>query len=156
MLFYLLILLFIIFTIIFIYCIYIEKKYRYNYDYMNKFEKFIYENNDDWFIPFSSVLSLFSLGAVLICVIIIVINNINGDILKEKNKITYNSLIYKIENKELRDKDGILNKSYIDEIQRWNENLVEYKVKNENSWIGIFYSDKPYESLDLIDIENFK
>lgn len=73
---------------------------------------------------------------------------------KYEFKEKYNSLIYKAQTESIRDEFGIMNKSFLDEIQDWNMDVARNKELTNNIWIGIFYPDWLNE-LEIIDLNNF-
>lgn len=68
----------------------------------------------------------------------------------------YKALIYKSQTESIRDEFGIVNKEYIDEIQKWNEDLAKRQSYSHNIWISIFYPKRKYDGLEFIDLENIK
>lgn len=68
----------------------------------------------------------------------------------------YKALIYKSQTESVRDEFGIVNKEYIDEIQKWNEDLAKRQSYSHNIWISIFYPKRKYDGLKFIDLENIK
>lgn len=68
----------------------------------------------------------------------------------------YKVLVYKSQTESIRDEFGIVNKEYIDEIQKWNEDLAKRQSYSHNIWISIFYPKRKYDSLEFIDLENIK
>lgn len=74
----------------------------------------------------------------------------NGD--KAKMEQTYDALIYKMNSPDARDEFGIMNKSIVDEIQTWNEELAFNKNMEHNFWIGSYIPDI-YDDFDYIKYE---
>lgn len=68
----------------------------------------------------------------------------------------YKVLVYKSQTESIRDEFGIVNKEYIDEIQKWNEDLAKRQSYSHNIWISIFYPKRKYDGLEFIDLENIK
>lgn len=67
----------------------------------------------------------------------------------------YESLLYKINTETCRDEFGMLNKSYIDEIQAWNEDVVRYKSWENDFWIGVFIPNI-FDNFKTIDLHNIE
>lgn len=72
---------------------------------------------------------------------------------KATEQTQYKSLIFKAQTERIRDDFGIVNKSYIDEVQEWNEDLAAYEANSNNVWIGIFYPKSLCEGLEYIDLD---
>lgn len=136
-----------------IYIFVINYNKEYHETHKNKIMEFVYYYDDE--INTSCIFSFIITGLVLfimiVCLITIYIpSNANKLRLEEQ----YNSLIYKAQTKSIRDEFGIINKSFIDEIQDWNMDVVKYKELTNNIWIGIFYPDwfNGFETIDLNSI----
>ena len=69
------------------------------------------------------------------------------------NQVTYESLIYKAEHGNIKDEFGLTNKSYIDEVQAWNEKITKYKSLMNGKWVGCLFPEKEIEGLDVIDLD---
>lgn len=78
----------------------------------------------------------------------------DGD--RAENEARYESLIYRLQSESSRDRFGILNKEYMDEVQSWNENLAKYQTNSHNFWIGIFYPDRAITGVELIELEDMR
>ena len=63
----------------------------------------------------------------------------------------YESLCYKSHSINTRDEFGLLNKEYIDEIQKWNIKVKQGKYWQNHFWFGVFNPDI-YDSVDVIDL----
>jgi len=99
--------------------------------------------------------------AILICAILAVsvmsiIKNISAEGKYNANKQRYEAILYKLNTESVRDKFGLLNKEYVDEIQEWNIDYSKYKAYSENIWIGIMFPKREIEGMDVIDLNNFK
>jgi hypothetical protein len=88
------------------------------------------------------IVSLFSLSLTNV--------QANGD--KAKMQQTYDALVYKMNSYDVRDEFGIMNKSIVDEIQFWNENLAFNKNMEHNFWIGPYVPDI-YDDFEYIKYE---
>lgn len=92
---------------------------------------------------------------VLILSAIVITNNwcLSAD--KVRLQETQSALIYKAKSQNIRDKFGITNKDYIDEVQKWNSDIKMYKALENDFWIGIFvpniYSE--FETIDYSDVK---
>lgn len=63
------------------------------------------------------------------------------------------SLVYQLEN-DLYDNDNDLGKKELySEIQEWNEKLMVGKAMKDDLWLGIYYPDQLYDSLEPITLE---
>ena len=78
-------------------------------------------------------------GLVIVCSLFVIIFNyigIEADV--EANKVRYESLVYQYEN-SLFDRNGNYGeKTMMQEIQSWNEELAWHKTMQRNLWIGIY------------------
>lgn len=90
-----------------------------------------------------------------IMLVIIIISYSLAPSYEAQNRVRYETLKYKVETKEYRDEFGIINKSVLDEVQEWNEDLAGYKAMKENFWIGIFYPNN-LDGLESIDISTIQ
>ena len=88
---------------------------------------------------------------LIICLIVLASNYMCRDYYEMVLTTEYESLRYKANSMSARDEFGILNKEYIDEIQRWNIKVKEGKYWQDHSWWGIFNPDI-YNSVDVIDL----
>lgn len=131
---------------------------KYNYfekEKNSKFVNFIYHNSSPFFyISMTTMIIGGVVAAIMLCTIIESHVMANG--LRAKNEQKYNTLIYKTQTESIRDEFGIVNKSYIDEIQKWNEDLAEYQSYSNNFWIGIFYPKCVYDEFEFIDLQDIK
>lgn len=92
--------------------------------------------------------------AVMVMVICILTSQCGADAQLEEHKARYEALTYKIESDAYRDEFGLLNKSVIDEVQKWNEDVTYCKAIQDDFWVGIFYPNI-YDELETIDYEKF-
>lgn len=92
----------------------------------------------------------------IIMLIFIIITNVSADGYKAANEERYKALMYKAQTEQCRDEFGLLNKDFIDEVQEWNEDVVQYKTYSQNVWIGIFYPENSFKDFETIDLEQFE
>lgn len=106
-------------------------------------------------IEFTDLIGILGIVISTFMLIGIIVSNCSAKGYLVANQEKYKSLIYKVETEEVRDEFGIINKEYIDEIQRWNEDVVKYKAMQRDFWIGIFYPNifDEFETIDLEDIQ---
>lgn len=70
-----------------------------------------------------------------------------------ENQQRYETLKYQLENEEYRgDFSSISRHEFYNEIQKWNTDLATGKALEDNFWIGIFYPNELYDSLDYITL----
>lgn len=116
--------------------------------------EFIYYHSEG--ASFVTGIMTLAFGAtILIMTVCLLFNYISAETEKTMNQEIYDSLIYKVETEAIRDDFGIVNKEYVDEIQKWNADLVGYQTITHNFWIGIFYPDW-YDEFETIDLNNIK
>jgi hypothetical protein len=98
--------------------------------------------------------TIISAIAVMVMGTCILKSQCGADAQLEEHKARHEALTYKIESDAYRDEFGLLNKYVIDEVQRWNEDLVYHKAIQDDFWVGIFYPNI-YDELETIDYEKF-
>lgn len=134
----------------------ISDKYdRYEREKNTKIVDFAYRNDEPiyWISGITAVIS----GIVIVCMLIeIIVSNISADGLRVSNEQRYNALIYKAQTEAIRDELGIVNKSYIDEAQAWNEYLAKYQSYSRSFWVGIFYPKRAFDGFEFIDLQGIK
>lgn len=93
-----------------------------------------------------------AIGVILIiCLLVLMVNYVCCDY-QEMILITeYEVLCYKASSINIRDEFGLLNKEYIDEIQKWNMKVKEGKYWQNHFWWGVFNPDI-YNNVDVIDL----
>ena len=126
----------------------------YDSDTSGKFVKFLYRN-DDTFLLISGMLAALSTIAVGSMLFVIITNHVTAPATVACYNETYKALTYKLESKACRDEFGLLSKSVVDEVQKWNENIATKKHQQSNSWIGIFVPNI-YDQFNTIDFTGYK
>ena len=91
---------------------------------------------------------------LVIMLIVLVICHIGTDATVNKYNERYKALTYKVESGTCRDEFGLLSKEVIDEIQAWNESVVNDKGLQNDLWIGVFVPDI-YDEFETIDYERY-
>ena len=109
---------------------------------------------DDWCYMFYAVGAV-SLVILLIMIGICVINNATAASDNCEMLETQKALEFKLENADIRDEFGLLNKSFVDDVETYNRKIVRYKVNSENPWLSAFYPKKLIEGCERIDYERF-
>ena len=133
----------------------ISDKHDYHEEKNSKFVNFVYYNDEPiyWINGIIAVIS----GMVIVFMLIsIIIAQTQADGLRASNEQRYNALVYKAQTETIRDEFGIVNKSYIDEVQAWNEYLAKYQSYSHNFWIGIFYPKRAYDGFEFIDLQSIR
>lgn len=97
---------------------------------------------------FLSIILLFPFGAACITTA-----TANGDYAEAQ--IRYESLQYKATNTDVRDEFGIYNKKYVDEVQKWNEEIARNQAYRKNIWTKPF-APKFWNKLKPIKLEDVK
>lgn len=100
-------------------------------------------------------LGVISTAGIVIMLIIIICTHCGTGGTVAKYRETYKSLVYKSETEACRDEFGIVNKDYIDEVQRWNEDLSFNKGVQRDFWIGVFVPNI-YDEFQFIDLNSIK
>ena len=131
----------------------IGKKNWYQKKEKNSFYKFLYYNDDDisstgGFITFISVIAL------IVMFILSCISYSDARATVSQLSQEYNALIYKATEKDFRDDFGILNKSIIDEVQQWNEELAYNQALQYNFWVGNLIPNI-YDQFEFIEYKEF-
>ena len=119
----------------------------------------VYGDNHYWYSEGNVFLigigvTLISAIAVMVMVTCILTSQCGADAQLEEHKVRHEALTYKIESDAYRDEFGLLNKYVINEVQRWNEDVVYHKAIQDDFWVGIFYPNI-YDELETIDYEKF-
>lgn len=112
------------------------------------------DDSYDWCYPFYTI-GLISLVVLLIMIGICVINNTTAASDNCEMLETQKALEFKLENADIRDEFGLLNKSFVDDVETYNRKIVRYKVNSENPWLSAFYPKKIVEGCERIDYERF-
>ena len=133
----------------------ISGKYDYHEEKNAKFVNFVYHNNELIYLT-SGISVAISCCVVAIMLIMIIVAQTQADGLRASNEQKYNALVYKAQTEAIRDEFGIVNKSYIDEVQAWNEDLAKYQSYSHNLWIGIFYPKRAFDGFEFIDLQSIK
>ena len=109
---------------------------------------------DDWCYMFYGV-GFVSLVILLIMIGVCVVNNATAASDNCEMLETQKALEFKLENADIRDEFGLLNKSFVDDVETYNRKIVRYKVNSENPWLSAFYPKKLIEGCERIDYERF-
>ena len=100
-------------------------------------------------------------GAILIVISIIGIgfslfaivgNHVTADSYIARSNERYEALCYKVKTENAIDDFGLRNKEIIDEIQEWNEEIVEHQTLQDDFWIGIYFPNV-YDQFETIPLE---
>ena len=119
----------------------------------NSFYKFLYYNQENisftgWAITFISSIAL------VVMIVISCINYSSTYLTISTYSQKYDALIYKTTEKDFRDDFGILNKSIVDEVQQWNEDLAYDQALQHNFWIGNLIPNI-YDQFEFIEYKEF-
>lgn len=115
--------------------------------------KFLYYNDDNIALV-GWIASIISGIVVLIMLICIIDSHTNVEANLEKNRETYDALMYKMESTTCRDEFGFLSKEIIDEVQDWNEDVRYYKSAQDDFWVGIFHPNV-YDEFEIIKYNTY-
>lgn len=138
--------LFIILTVVgIVLCVLGNKRWEYN-SFMGK--------HDEAFAITGAVLSGVGIVISIIMIVIIICSYCGSSAYVAQDQAKYDSLVFKLENTDCRDKFGLLNKEIIDEVQTWNGTVAYYKTIQRDFWLGIFYPNV-YDEFELIDLNRF-
>lgn len=109
---------------------------------------------EDWSVLFYA---LGTIGFVIFAIMITVcvINNVTA--VSDNNEMleTKRALEFKLNNADIRDEFGLLNKSFVDDVETYNKKLVHHRSLSENPWTSAFYPKKVIEGCERIDYEKF-
>lgn len=98
------------------------------------------------------VLAVLAIIAVVASLIIMGINYIGVDGYIARMNTRYDTLVYQYEN-DIYDNDNDLGKrELMEDIQSWNEDLANRRVKQDDFWVGI-YIPNIYDQFKLIQLE---
>ena len=88
---------------------------------------------------------------VLIMSIFIIDAHIGVEANVAANEQIYASLVYQYENDVYDNDDDVIGKKQLyDQIQEWNKDLAQYKAKEKDFWLGIFYPNV-FDQFEFID-----
>lgn len=110
--------------------------------------------HEDWSIPFLMV-GIVSLVTFVVMIAVCVGNNVSAQSNNCEMLETQKALEFKFENADIRDKFGLLNKSFVDDVETYNKKLVRHRSLSENPWTSAFYPKKVIEGCERIDYEKF-
>lgn len=133
----------------------INEKYSYKEEDNTKLVNFVWYN-DEPIVWTSGIIAVISGIVAAIMLIFIIVIQTTADGYRASNERRYEALIYKAQAESIRDEFGIVNKEYIDEVQRWNEDVVKYQTFSHSFWIGIFYPSRAYDGFETINLEDIK
>lgn len=119
------------------------------------FVSFVWDNEEIITIT-GAMIEIVSGIIALVILFCIILTQTTADGDRSRMEQRYKALIYKSQTESIRDDFGIVNKEYIDEIQKWNEDLAKYQSYSENIWISVFFPKRIYEDLQVIDLESIK
>lgn len=152
MLFWLCLILLVVLIALAFFASYIEDKFGYSITPW----KCVLSSFACWLSATSVVVSAFLGLAIIGMLVVISINNLSGAGYAASNEQKYEALLYKAKTESIRDEFGIVNKEYVDEVQKWNEDVVKYNSYSKSKWIGIFYPEKYYGNYKTIDLNDIK
>ena len=108
----------------------------------------------DVFTVWGALISIVSGVVLILMLVVMLVNYSTADSTVAINIERHKALTYKLESGACRDEFGLLNKSVVDEIQEWNEDVVSYKAKQDSFWIGIFYPNV-FDQFETIDYNKY-
>ena len=111
--------------------------------------------NEQNFAETGAIIAVISGIAVIVMLIVIIISHSAVDAQLACHRERFEALTYKVESTEYRDEFGLLNKSVVNEIQEWNEDLVYNKAIQRDFWLGIFHPNI-YDEFETIEYKEFK
>ena len=145
--------LFIIFLIIGISLLYIDNNYYGLFEYKDKEHPMLRKLYDfDVFTLVGSITTIVFGFCIGISLFIMCGQHMKADAFVETSKETYKALCYKVESESIRDELGLLNKTIVDEIQEWNEDVVAYHELQNDFWLGIYYPNI-YDQFETIELK---
>lgn len=110
----------------------------------------------------SDVYFLFAfIGVISACfmIAILIVGTINTITAPADNQAmleTQKALEFKLSSAAVRDEFGLLNKSFVDEVETYNKKLARHRINAENHFISFLYPKKTIEGCERIDYERFK
>lgn len=88
----------------------------------------------------------------IVMLIVIIINHAGTEGYVAKMDARYDSLVYQYEN-DLYDNDNdVGNRELMADIQSWNEDLANYKLVQDDFWVGIFQPNI-YDQFEFIELK---
>lgn len=110
--------------------------------------------HENWSIPFFMV-GIVSLATLIIMIVVCAASNVTAASENAEMLETQRALEFKLENADIRDEFGLLNKSFVDDVETYNKNLIRHKNLSENPWVSAFHPKKVIEGCERIDYEKF-
>ena len=101
-----------------------------------------------------AIIIVLSIVVTIILTIYLVGNNDNPAGRRAELEQERDALVYQVEHHMYDNDNDIGKKELADEVKRWNMRLANYRIKQHNKWIGIFYPDI-IDGLKLIPFELF-
>lgn len=109
---------------------------------------------EDWSIPFF-IVGIVSLATFAIMIVVCAGNTVTAATDNCEMLETQRALEFKLESADIRDEFGLLNKSFVDDVETYNKKLIRHKSLSENPWASAFYPKKVVEGCERIDYEKF-
>lgn len=110
---------------------------------------------DDEIFSLFAIVGILAVVALLIMIIFIIADTTTAPANNMELLEVQKALEFKLENADIRDEFGLLNKSFVDDVEKYNRKIVRYKANSESPWISIFYPKRAIEGCERIDYEKF-
>lgn len=123
---------FVVFTIMFGLCLYMD------HDNLAAF-------------TFTFTIAFFLLIAVIAMSVIAIASNVGVDAYVAEQEQVYESLLYQYENDIYDNDNDIGKKELMDNIQDWNTSLAYHKEVQDDLWLGIFHANI-YDQFNFIEL----
>lgn len=123
----------------------------------SELRSYYYSKECDWeracdiLVPITVVLVI----VAILCLLIVGFAHIGIQAQEIALVTEYETLLYKAKTLEVRDDLGLLNKEYVDEMQRWNTKVAQGKYWQRHSWFGVFCPNV-YDNVETISLSNLE
>lgn len=109
-------------------------------------------NCNDSILYLGASFIVISIIGLTFSLIIMLANHVDTDAKVAEYQERHKALVYKLETEAARDELGLLNKEIIDEIQKWNEDIVYHQKVQDSFWIGIYYPNV-FDQFEIIELK---
>ena len=118
------------------------------------FVAYVFEDKDFEFLSLISFIASFLAGtATAICVVMLIICNVNTEATIAGNQEIYNGLTYQIEHFDELYHNSVANdrRELINSVTEWNTEIIKGRISHKNPWVNWFHPID-YNQFELIEL----
>ncbi len=115
---------------------------------------YIFEDKDFEALSILSFIIAFAAGiTTVICIIMLIICNVNTSATIAGEQETYNSLMYQVEHFDELYHNSVTNdrRELINSITEWNKDVIKERISHKNPWVNWFHPID-YDQFELIEL----